>query len=146
MTPSSPAAADAARRIWARSGGGSSQPEKVAAGAERLCAQLRQGLTRWVGAHGYRVVLDRALGLMRPEHPALRDLSCLGDDESATTKAVRAHGAGAIAAGMVALVATMIDVLGRAVGEEMAVRLVEQTGTPSPRGVVSTESMGRPDG
>lgn len=146
MTPSSDPAADAARRLWARAVGGSSEPEKVAAGAERVCVQLRDGLTRWVGAHGYRVVLDRALGLTQAEHPVLRGLSCLGEDESAVTNAVRAHGAGAIAAAMVALIATMIDVLGRAVGEEMAVRLVEQTGTPSPRGVVSTESRGRPDG
>ena len=146
MTPSSAAAADAARRLWARAGGGTSQPEKVAASAERLCAQLRDGLTRWVGAHGYRVVLDRALGLTRPEHPALRELSCLGDDLPATTGAVQEHGAGEMAAAMVALIATMIDVLGRAVGEEMAVRLVEQTGTPSPRGVVSAEPSGRPNG
>lgn len=146
MTPSSTAAADAARRLWTRSGGGTSEPEKVAAGVERLCGQLRDGLTRWVGAHGYRVVLDRALGLTQAEHPALRDLSCLGDDASATTGAVRAHGAGAMAAAMVALIATMIEVLGRAVGEEMAVHLVEQTGTPSPRGVVSTASRERPDG
>jgi hypothetical protein len=142
----STAAADAARRIWTRAGRGAGQPEKVAASADRLCAQLREGLTRWVGAHGYRVVLDRALGLTQAEHQALRSLSCLGDDESATTNAVRAHGAGAVAAAMVALIATMIDVLGRAVGEDMAVRFVEQTGTPSPRGVVSTESRGRPDG
>jgi hypothetical protein len=56
---------------------------------------------------------------------------------------------------MVALVAALVELLGRILGEEMAVRLVEQTGMkdererekgpsdrerPSPRGVVSTES------
>ena len=49
-------------------------------------------------------------------------------------------------------VTTMIELLGRIIGEEMAVRLVEQTGRerererPSPRGVVSTESRGGRDG
>ena len=66
--------------------------------------------------------------------------------------AVRAHGAAEVAAGMVALVATLIDLLGRIIGEEMAVRLVEETACrlarrqedrPSPRGVVSTDIEGR---
>lgn len=47
---------------------------------------------------------------------------------------------------MVAAVAALIDLLGRIIGEEMAVRLVEQTGVPSPRGVVSTEPKGDRNG
>jgi len=64
------------------------------------------------------------------------------------TAAVRTHGAADVAAGMVALVAGLVELLGRIIGEDMALRLVEQTGVqthretvkPSPRGVVSTES------
>jgi transcriptional regulator GlxA family with amidase domain len=59
---------------------------------------------------------------------------------------VRANGADQVAAGMVAWVAVMMDLLGRIIGEETAVRLVEQTAIPSPRGVVSTESEGGRDG
>lgn len=146
MTPRSAAATDAARRLWAGAAGDTSAPEEVAAAAVRLCALLRAGLGRWVGAEGYRALLDRALGLARAEHPALGSLSCHRGDEPVTTAAVRAHGAAEVAAGMVVLVATLIELLGRIVGEEMAVRLVEQTGTPSPRGVVSTETEGGRDG
>ena len=54
---------------------------------------------------------------------------------------------------MVALVAALIELLGRIIGEEMAVRLVEETGVrlpeqedrPSPRGVVSIKSKGARD-
>jgi transcriptional regulator of acetoin/glycerol metabolism len=65
---------------------------------------------------------------------------------------------------MVALVAALVELLGRIIGEEMAVRLVDQTGIevdqtgrererekkkererPSPRGVVSAESKGGRD-
>lgn len=75
---------------------------------------------------GYRALLDRALVLTRAEHPALRSLSC-GGDEPVTTADVRAEGAAEVAAGMVALVAALVELLGRIIGEEMAVRLVDQT-------------------
>ena len=47
---------------------------------------------------------------------------------------------------MVALVAAMIELLGRIIGEELAVRLVEQLFMASPRGFVSTETEGGRDG
>ena len=59
---------------------------------------------------------------------------------------MRAHSAAEVAAGMVALVAALIELLGRIIGEEMAVRLVEQTGIPSPRGVVNAEMERQRDG
>jgi hypothetical protein len=104
---------------------------------------------------GYRALLDRALIVVRAEHPALGSLSCYGGDEAMIATAVRAHGATSVAAGMVALVSNLGELLGRIIGEEMALRLVEQTGTPggpekenerpSPRGVMSTESRGARD-
>ena len=146
MTPQSAAVRDAARRLWARGAGDSTVPEEVAAGADRMCTQLRLGLGRWIGADGYRTLLDRALGAVRAEHPALSGLSCLGGDDAWTTGALAEHGAGKVAAGLVALVAALIEFLGRIIGEEMAVRLVEQIGVPSPRGVVSAETGGGRDG
>ena len=145
MTPRS-TATDAARCLWARAAGDARAPEEIAAAAERMCTQLREGLGRWIGAGGYRALLDRALGLVRAEHPALAGISCLGEDEQVITAAVRMHGAGEVAAGLVALVAALIELLGRIIGEEMAVRLVEQIGTPSPREVAGAEIQGGPDG
>jgi hypothetical protein len=146
MTPRSPAAPDAARRLWARIAGDASTPGEVAAAAERLSTQLSSGLGRWIGADGYRVLLARALALARVEHPALGGLSCLGGDDPATAAAVQAYSAGEVAAGLVALVAALIELLGRIIGEDMASRLVEQTGIPSPRGILSTSSQGGRDG
>jgi hypothetical protein len=146
MTPRSEAAMDAARRLWARAADDASAPEDVAAAAERMCNDLRLGLGRWVGAAGYRALLDRALGLARVEHPALGGVSALGGDEPVITAAVRARGVGEVAAGLVALVAVVTELLGRIIGDEMAARLVEQIGTPSPREVVSTETEGGRDG
>lgn len=146
MTSPSAAATDAARRLWARVSGESKTPEEVATAAERLFAQSREGLGRWIGAEGYRTLHDRALGMARLKHPALHGLSCLGGDQAAIAAAVRANGAAQMADGMVAWVAAMMDVLGRIIGQETAVRLVEETAMPSPRRAESTESEGGRDG
>jgi hypothetical protein len=159
MTHRSAAATEVARRIWQRAVGDSSAPEDIAAAATRMCTDLRAGLSRWVGAMGYRALIDRALLLARAEHPALGSLSCHGGDEPASSAAVRVHSAAEVATGMVALVAALVELLGCIIGEEMAVQLVEQTSIrdereierprdrerPSPRGFVSTESRGERD-
>jgi len=161
MTQGSTAATEVARRLWERTAGDSKTPEDVEMAAERMCAQLYAGLGRWVGSMGYRTLLDRALVLARAEHPALGGLVCLGGDHRVTTATQRADGAPQVAAGMVALVAALVEVLGRILGEEMAMRLVEQTGIDregvtkregetkreraQARGVVSTEPRGARD-
>ena len=126
MTQRSAAATEVARHLWERAVDDSGAPQDVAVAATRMCTELRVGLTRWVGAMGYRALIDQALLLARAEHPELGTLSCHGGDEPVTTAAVRAHSAAEVATGMVALVATLIDLLSRIVGEEMAVELVNQ--------------------
>jgi len=126
MMQGSAAATEVARRVWARDADDASAPEEATAAAERICVQLQAGLVRWVGTAGYRALLHRVLELARAEHPALSRVSCNGSDEQEIAAAVRAHGAAEVTAGMVALVATLIDLLSRIVGEEMAVELVNQ--------------------
>ena len=149
MTPDSEVASavatDAARRFWVRLAGDSA-PAEVAVVAERAHTALRAGLGRWIGIEGYRALLGRALARAELEHPALGALAFLGGDEPVTTAAARARDAGEVAAGMVALVAAVIESLGRIIGREMALRLVEQIGTPSPDDVVGTETEGGRDG
>jgi len=146
MTQRSAAATEVAQLLWARTADGASAPDEVAAASDRICTQLRSGLGRWVGTTGYTALLDRAIAQTRMDHPALGSLSCLGGEAPLVTAAVRAHGAAEVEAGMVAAVAALIDLLGRIIGEDMALRLVEQTGTPSPRGIVSIESKGGRNG
>ena len=128
----SAAATEVARRHWACAAGDTGTVEEVAATAERTCIQLQAGLARWVGTEGSRALIDRALLLTRAEHPALGSLSCHGGDQPLTTAAVRAHSAAEVTAGIVALVVTLIDLLSRIVGEEMAVELVNQAVTRLP--------------
>ena len=137
MVPNS--AADVAGQLWARAAGDTILPEDLVAPAERICAELRMGLGRWIGADGYRALLDRALGQTRAAHPVLDSIRCNGGAEPVARAPARVHGAAEVAAGMVALVTELTELLGRIIGEEMAVRLVEQSGIPSPRGLASTQ-------
>lgn len=146
MTPRSATVTEVVRGLWASDAVNVGTPEEATAAADRVCAQLRAGLARWVGTEGYRALLNRALEQVRVEHPALNSLSCMGGDEQEIAAAVRAHGAAEVAAGIVALVATVIDLLGRIVGEEMAVELVKQTGAASPRRASNIETGGGRDG
>lgn len=139
-------ASDAARSLWSRAGGDSWEAAEVAEAVEYVRRVLGSGLGRWIGAEGYRALLDRARKQIREEHPALDGLAVLGEAEPVSAAAVAAQGTEAVAAGMVALLATMTGVLGRIIGEEMAVRLVEQIGTPSPRGAVSSDLSGGRNG
>ena len=133
---------EVARDFWARDAVDVSAPEEVIAAADRICVQLQAGLVRWVGKEGYRALLHRVLELARVEHPALSRVSCNGSDEQEIAAAVRAHGTAEVTAGMVALVATLIDLLGRIVGEEMAVELVNQAVAASPRRASNTGTAG----
>ena len=150
VTPASPdlpaPAVDAAHRLWAGVAGEATAPDQVAAGVERLFARLRAGLGRWVGAEGYCALLDRAVALVRTDHPVVDGLSCRKADDPVTPAVVRAHGTAEVTAGTVALLAALIDLLGRIVGEEIAVRLVEQTGTPTPGEAMRSGTEGGHDG
>jgi hypothetical protein len=143
MTPSA-AATDAARRLWALVASGADEPDHAIAAAQGLRARLRAGLAPWIGADGYRALVDRALGLTRGEHPELGDLIGPGGDEPPEVRA-RVHRASSVQAGMEALVAVVIELLGGIVGEGLAVRLVEQAGVPKERGGASPDREGERD-
>lgn len=124
-------AADTARRLWERGAGRATSPEEVGAAAQQVCDELRGGLSRWIGPEGYRLLLDRALVLSVTDHPVLKSISCYDGDLLAAVAAARSHGADQLAAGVVALVTTLTELLARIVGEDVAVQLVERAGTPS---------------
>lgn len=142
MTQSSASATEAARRLWTRYASDKASAEEVAVAAERLFSHLETGLARWVGAEGFRVLRGRAFKLAQTAHPALGDLSDGGWGMRAVVSAVQAHGAPDVAAGIITVIAMLIDLLGHIIGQEMAVRLVEQTGAPSPRGESSIQRQG----
>ena len=139
MTLKAETAGEVAEHFWARVAGEPCTLEQVALAAERVHTQLRAGLGRWIGAEGYRALVDRALVIAEPKHPALGRLAFLGGDEPETTRTEHADRAAELSSGMVALIAAEIALLSSIVGDDMAARLMEQIYTTSPRGAASTD-------
>jgi hypothetical protein len=146
MTARSPL--EAAERLWVCATNDSRAPADVAAAAERLCTELRMELGRWIGPDGFRALVERALVISRAEHPALSGFSCLGGGEAENTAAVavQAHGAAKVADGVVALLSALIELLGRIIGLEMAIHLVEQIELPSSRAIAKRGTEGNRNG
>lgn len=132
MSRASEPAVAAARRLWADGIGKGSAPDEIAAAAAAVCSQLRLGLERWIGIDGYNAILHRALNQAREKHPSLAGLTCTGESAEFTA-AVQTHGGAQLAQALMAAVAELIGLLGRIVGDEMAVQLVAQAGTSGKR-------------
>ena len=145
MTQVSAVATEAARQFWAHDGLEAGAPEEMAAAAEQGCARLRAVLTRWIGSEGYRALVNRALEQARAEHPAVAGLQCQGGDVEGVAAAVGVHSAAQVREGILALVARLIDLLSRLIGEDMATRLVEQAWAGGARQAASTVTEGLRD-
>jgi hypothetical protein len=128
----------AARRLWERAVASLAEGADAYAATDRVLADLEHGLHRWIGAEGYAALLQRAVALTLPAHPALVRIEDLGLRSPPRQAATVTDDE--IRAGVVALLVALMELLGRIIGVEMAMRLVEQLGRPSPRGIVSTES------
>lgn len=131
MIERSPSVTAAGRRLWAR---GAADAAGGPPAAAWICARVGDGLARWIGRDGYRALFRRAREEELPTHPALAGLDCDGMDDERISAAVAAHGADAVSAAVLALVTALIVLLGRVVGEEMAIQLVEQAAAGRPAG------------
>ena len=141
MTQVSAVATEAARQFWAHDGLEAAAPRDMAAAAEQGCARLRAVLTRWIGSEGYRALVDRALAQTRAEHPAIEGLQLEGEDVEGFAVAIGVHSAAEVREGILALVARLIDLLSRLIGEDMATRLVEQAWAGDARPAASSEGV-----
>jgi hypothetical protein len=138
----SPSVASAGIRLWARE---SADADGGPPAAARICAKVGDGLARWIGRDGYRALFRRAREEELPTHPALAGLDCEGRDDEQVAAAVAAHGADAVSAAVLALMTALIVLLGRVVGEEMAIQLVEQAVAGRPAGDSANVQNGAPD-
>ena len=128
-------AQELARRLLARDAPGEDAPHAVAAATDRVCGRVSENLSRWVGIDGTNALFARALARAQAEHPALANVRysrqsavCLeGLAESA-----HIHGASAAADGVAAILTALIELLGRLIGEDIAMRLVDQSVPAAP--------------
>lgn len=123
-------ARELAHHLIAREQDAGRAPPDVTAAAERVVRRLADELTGWFGPYGARALLARALADVQGSHPALgavRVSASSSPELDGLTERARIHGADAVAAGVVELLAALVELLGRMIGDELAMTLMKQS-------------------
>ena len=128
MPPTSASALEVAHQFWAPAFG-EATPEAIGTAAAQRHGRLREGLSRWIGAEGFRALSVRATNSASDNNSHLGIL--LQGDEVAIAAAVRSYGKAQVSAALGEHLAAVIDLLARIIGEDMAVQLVRQSSTVS---------------
>ena len=143
-----PAAQVLARRVLRHEAGGRAEPVALAEAAERADARLRERLASLIGQTGYTTLVARAVRLAQAEVPALEGVSvdALATGAEGGLRGVREFvrgvgDAGAAEAGLSAILAHVIGLLGTFIGEDLALRLIRDAWPELPDG--QGESEGR---
>jgi hypothetical protein len=133
--------AEVARRILARDAFAAEYGTGRASGTanlalQRSCIRVTDALRNSMGDAGCAALLARALTRTEGAHPVLKELRGRGDegirlDGIATCADV--HGIDTVRAAVEALIAALVDILTRLIGDDMAIRLLDHDG-PQPRG------------
>jgi hypothetical protein len=85
-------------------------------------------MARWLGATGADALLTRALAHEQGDYPFLSEIRIGHRSDpvlDGVTGIIQVHGASAAAAGLEAVLETLVSLLGRLIGDDMAAQLVE---------------------
>jgi hypothetical protein len=145
MTRTGALAREAGQRLWTQVSNDARTPEERATLAEEAFARLERALVRWIGADGYRVLLERALENAKATSPSLANVRVDRGTVIGIAASVRENDVLVAGDIMVTLLAQLLGLLSRVVGEEVALRLVEQAWHPGPRAPnMDNGNSGRP--
>jgi len=105
--------------------------------ADRVCRRVSDELARSMGTEGCRALFARALATAQAagDHPVLEmvrvsagSVYCL----DGLTEAARRHGTAPANDGAAAVLAALIELLGRLIGDDLALGLLEQSARTTP--------------
>ena len=139
MTPSraeSPARAIVRRLINSRRSGRPGD-ESGARAAAAACDHLYWELSRWVGRDGCHALFTRALAQARTDYPVLEEIQLRPQSESyidGVAETIMAHGDAATAEALESMLTRLVELLGRLIGDDMAMKLIERSLAASERG------------
>jgi hypothetical protein len=109
-----------------RGDGGDSSARTAAAACDRLYREL----SRWVGRDGCHALFSRALAQTRIDHPALAKIQLHARAEpyiDGVAETIIAQGDPATAQALEAMLASLVELLGRLIGDDMAMKLIERS-------------------
>jgi hypothetical protein len=136
-TPHSSASLDVARRVLALGAAARSDPKVVGDELHQACVRVSANLRDAMGDSGADALLARALARTEAHHPALKNILRLhagGIHLDGVNASVETHGVATVTAAIEALLATLVDILGRLIGDDMALRLINGDLGPSQNG------------
>jgi hypothetical protein len=127
-----------ARRLLASEAtpGSGRKPTIDAATLQRAVQRVSENLRDVMGEDGSSALLARALSQTERAHPALQSIRRLNGGSihlDGVIAGVEAHDVAELTAAVEALLAALIDILGRLIGEDMAIRLIDSDPVPSRR-------------
>ena len=111
--------------------------ETAARAAAAACDNLYRELSRWVGSDGCHALFTRALAETRTEYPALAQIQLRARSEpyiDGVAETIMAHGDPATAEALESMLVRLVELLGRLIGDDMAMKLIERSLASSERG------------
>jgi hypothetical protein len=130
MPGAPPVARALARQVLRHEVGDRAEPTMLAEAADHIDARLRGRLEVLIGSTGYTILVARAVRLAQAEVPTLErvtgDAGAKGGLQGIREFALANGDAGAVEAGLTAILARVIGLLVTFIGEDLAVRLVRE--------------------
>ncbi|HVS61476.1 MAG TPA: hypothetical protein VHE82_12355 [Gemmatimonadaceae bacterium] len=116
--------------------------DTAARAAAAACDHLYRELSRWVGSDGSNALFTRALAQARTEYPALERIQLRPQSEpyiDGLAETIMAHGDAAATEALESMLAHLVELLGRLIGDDMAMKLIERSLAASERGDATTD-------
>jgi hypothetical protein len=114
---------------------GDGTPEAVARGLEQACTRVTDVLRESMGDAGCAALLARAFARTEGAYPPLKDLRQPGDDGirlADIAASADTHGVEAVTAAIEALIAAVMEILTRLIGDDMTLQLFDYDGPEPP--------------
>jgi hypothetical protein len=146
MAADIPTPRDLATRLLAharRDGRASGGVEAAATAFDGLAVEL----CRWLGAGGCHALLTRALVQAKAHHPVLAGLAITTGARprlDLVTESVHSHGAKKVGAGLEAALVSLLELVGRLIGDDLSVKLAELSMANGGRGAANPEDERAP--
>ncbi len=140
MPAATPTAKQLAQRLIGRKRSAADADTTNSSAAALAVGELYQALSRWIGSEGCHALMARARAEAEVDHPLLSALQLRARAQpyvDGLSETVAEYGEAATADSVRAMLAGMIDLLGRLIGVDMATNLIERS-LPEP----ASESAG----
>ena len=104
--------------------------DTAARAAASACEHLYRELSRWVGPDGCHALFTRALAQAQVEYPALGQIQLRARSEpyiDGVAATIMAHGDAATAEALESMLVHLVELLGRLIGDDMAMKLIDRS-------------------